>query len=173
MKAAGQQFTDAEGASDKMRMLGAQLILSEVLEYIIGGLGVKVNVNGTEITNPDNLSYEIYPGVVDKKEMLDGLADVAYTMYWNALAFNLKLEEAFELVADNNLEKFVKLEDWPYVGSVHKDLWHLGNNVEWPAEVQYVDVMLVDSCLYAVGTDANGKVRKPSTYKPVDLSSLV
>jgi hypothetical protein len=39
--------------------------------------------------------------------------------------------------------------------------------------VTSVEVLEVGGSFFAVGKDARGKVRKPSTYKPVDLSALI
>ncbi|MCB0334945.1 MAG: hypothetical protein KDD62_01525 [Bdellovibrionales bacterium] len=176
MQLAGQAISNefVEG-DDKTRMLGAQLLLSEVLEYCVQGLGVEPEVNGVRITKPNDLQYRISDSVpVSKKEMLDGLADVAYTMYWNAEAFGIPLEEGFELVCDNNLEKFVELDAAKFhPGALERDQWGCCNEVTWPAEVVNVTVVEVASKLYAVGTDASGKVRKPSTYQSVDLSRLL
>ncbi len=174
MTLAGQKTRQQiENGDPKTRALGAQLLLSEVLEYVIHGLGVTPVVNGTPITAPDSLSYEA-KNEPDPTEMVDGLADVAYTMYWNACAFGIPLEEAFDLVCDNNLEKFVRLADWV---SEERELaaheWHCELSVSWPEEVVKVEVLNVNGEFFAVGKDARGKVRKPSTYRPVDLSRLV
>ena len=62
-----------------------------------------------------------------------GLADVAYTMYWNSSAFALRLEEAFERVCDNNLDKFVALDGWSRGEAVlDRTEWHCDRQVEWP-----------------------------------------
>lgn len=107
MQLAGQETRQKLTSGDPaQRALGAQLLLSEVLEYVIKGLGVIPYVKDTPITEPDALRYEAAKSA-DHEEMIDGLADVAYTMYWNSCAFGVPLEEAFELVCDNNLEKFV------------------------------------------------------------------
>ena len=174
MQLAGQDVRDRLTSGDqKTRALGAQLLLSEVLEYVVHGLGVVPHVNGTPITEPDALTYQAANNA-DPLEMIDGLADVAYTMYWNACAFGVPLEEAFELVCDNNLEKFVRLDRWN-AGEceLERSAWDCGRAVSWPAEVVRVDVVEVDGDFYAVGKDARGKVRKPSTYQPVDLEQLV
>jgi len=174
MTLAGQSTQERLSIGDpKSRALGAQLLLSEVLEYVIHGLGVTPVVNGTPITAPDSLSYESGTEP-DPTEMVDGLADVAYTMYWNACAFGIPLEEAFDLVCDNNLEKFVHLSQWR---DTERELasheWHCELGVAWPSEVVRVEVLKVGDNFFAVGKDARGKVRKPSTYRPVDLSQLV
>lgn len=178
---AGQQIPekrDLANVPEKLKTLGAQLLLSEVLEYVIKGLGVTPTVNGVAITAPDALSYKVTKAA-DEIEMLDGLADVAYTMYWNALAFNLPLEKGFELVSQNNLEKFIRLTDPVSFTAkdgrkiVEQGDWHLGLNVSWPADVQSVELIDVEKVTYAVGKDSTGKVRKPSTYRPVDLSSAL
>ena len=176
MTLAGQKVaTKLHHGTPEQRKLGAQLLLSEVLEYVIDGLGVIPEVNGVKITDADNLVYhteaERNPSSV---EMLDGLADVAYTMYWNASAFGVPLEEGFELVCDNNLEKFVKLESWKRGEcELIPGEWHCNLEITWPKEVATVQVIEVDGEFYAVGKDARGKVRKPSSYKSVDLSALV
>jgi hypothetical protein len=95
-------------------------------------------------------------------------------MYWNACAFGIPLPEAFSLVCDNNLEKFVRLQGWSRGEcELEQAEWHCEQAVSWPSEVIKVAVLNVGGEYYAVGKDARGKVRKPSTYKPVDLSSLV
>lgn len=173
MKLAGQQIPDSFSVGDdRRRELGAKLLLSETLEYVIAGLGVVPEVDGVPITEPDNLTYRAAHDP-DHIEMLDGLADVAYTMYWNSTAFALRLEEAFERVCDNNLGKFVLLSDWKDGEQVlEASEWGCGVGVTWPEEVVVVAVVEVDERFYAVGKDASGKVRKPSTYRPVDLSTL-
>ena len=174
MKLAGQPLSTGLDTRDaKSRALGAQLLLSEVLEYVIRGLGVLTEINGTVIENPEALTYKAI-NEPDRAEMLDGLADVAYTMYWNQGAFGVPLEEAFDLVCDNNLEKFVHLVDWKQgEGALERSDWVCGRGVEWPVEVESVTVVLVDGEFYAVGKDKNGKVRKPSIYRSVDLSHLL
>jgi hypothetical protein len=153
--------------------LGAQLLLSETLEYIIKGLGVVPNIHGNAVTDPEAVSYDVVsdPSPI---EMVDGLSDVAYTMYWNSLCFGIPLEDAYNLVCDNNLEKFVKLDTKSFeVGTLSKERWHCDRGVSWPAEVTKVDVISVNGDLYAVGKDGRGKVRKPSTYRPVNLVPLI
>src|SRR5947207_2427398 len=83
------------------RRLGAQLLLSEVLEYIVHGLGIIPEVDGIKLAEPEALSYAAVD-LPDREQMLDGLADVAYTMYWNSVTFGVPLEEAFDHVCDNN-----------------------------------------------------------------------
>ena len=175
MALAGQEIPEKFNLRDpKTRALGAQLLLSEVLEYVIQGLGVTPVVNGVKITEPNQLNYETDEKTPDQEQMLDGLADTAYTMYWNALAFGLPLEEAFELVCDNNLEKFVKLEGWAENSRpLERSEWGCNLDVKWPPEVVSVEVIQVDDSHYGVGKDKSGKVRKPSSYKPVSLDSLL
>ena len=155
------------------RQLGAQLLLSEVLEYVIKGLGVIPEFNGVTITDPDKLTYRV-ANEPTPLEMVDGLADVAYTMYWNALNFGVPLEEAFDLVCDNNLDKFVKLENWEgQEGKLAQDEWHCHRNISWPDEVVEVGVVRIETEFFAVGKDSRGKVRKPSSYAAVDLQQLL
>jgi hypothetical protein len=174
MQLAGQGVREHLTSGDeKTRTLGAQLLLSEVLEYVVHGLGVVPHINGTPIDEPDALTYQATNDPVPV-EMVDGLADVAYTMYWNACAFGIPLEEAFDLVCDNNLEKFVKLESWN-AGECElaREEWHCHLGVQWPSEVVRVVVLDIRGEYFAVGKDARGKVRKPSTYQSVDLEPLV
>lgn len=178
MKLAGQEtatkFVDFSKFEPKVRELGAQLLLSETLEYVIKGLNVTPKINGIEITDPNSLEYVATSELPDKLEMLDGLSDVAYTMFWNMHRFGIPLEEAYELVCDNNLEKFVRLSSWDK-GELTLDEadWDLGMSVTWPSEVATVCVMEVDGEFFAVGKDKTGKVRKPSTYASVELNHLV
>lgn len=159
---------------DKERELGAQLLLSETLEYVIKGLGVTPTINGTKITDPNALTYKVTEKEADKLEMLDGLADVAYTMFWNRHRFGIPLEKGFDLVSDNNLDKFVKLQNWQQGEKViDEESWGLGQNITWPKEVVSVTVKKVDEDYFAVGKDKTGKVRKPSTYKSVNLKNLI
>ena len=85
MELADQAYSKrfSTGSVDE-RKLGAQLLLSEVLEYVIQGLGIHPEFNGVKITDANDFAYIESNTAPDKKEMLDGLADVAYTMYWNA-----------------------------------------------------------------------------------------
>ncbi len=166
----GQPFDPRDA---KTRALGAQILLSEVLEYIVYGLGVTPSFNGQALTSPDGLSYEA-GAKIDSQEMLDGICDVAYTMYWNALAFGLPVEEGFELVCNNNLEKFVALPEWNKGrGVLAQSDWHCGLDITWPAEVAVVEVVQIEHEYYAVGKDAKGKVRKPCHFRAVDLSGLL
>lgn len=158
---------------EQTRKLGAQLLLTEVLEYVIKGLGVKPIINGTKVEDPNDVAFVVEEDP-DAVEMLDGLADVAYTMYWNALAFGLPLEEGYDLVCDNNLDKFVQLKQWTAdPGPLDPDSWHCGENAEWPEEVSHVEVIRIDEEHFAVGKDSTGKVRKPVSFRSVELSHLV
>lgn len=177
MALAGQAVVETPTTgTEAQRKLGAQLLLSELLEYIIKGLGVIPEVNGQRIEHPEKVNYHCAPDrTPDKLEMLDGLADVAYTMYWNACAFGVKLEEAFERVCDNNLGKFVNVSNSKWsAGPLERADWGCGKSITWPEEVVQVEVVkLPNGELYAVGKDARGKVRKPSSYKSVELGDLI
>ncbi|MCI5064241.1 hypothetical protein MRY87_00800 [bacterium] len=175
LKLADQPFSKTfEGRTAEDRALGAQLLLSEVLEYVIHGLGVIPHFQGTELRDPNGIQYAIGESPPDRKEMLDGLADVAYTMFWNKVKFGIPLEEAFELVCDNNLSKFVHLSGWSgEIGALSEEKWDLGMGIEWPSSVATVTIVHLEGEHYAVGKDQTGKVRKPSSYRSVDLSPLL
>ena len=174
MTLAGQSHaSEFVTGTPEQRTLGAQLLLSEVLEYVIKGLGVTPSINGVSITAPDALTYQA-TATPNRLEMLDGLCDVAYTMYWNAVCFGIPLEEGFDAVCDNNLEKFVQIsESNQNSGALDKALWHCGKNITWPESVTRVEAIRVGTQWYAVGKDASGKVRKPSSYKSVELQSFL
>ena len=143
------------------------------LEYVIDGLGVTPEIQGVKVTDPEAVRYHV-ERAPDQAEMLDGLADVAYTMYWNANAFGVPLEAGYELVCDNNLEKFVKLDSWAKgLTELSRTEWHCRCNAGWPDEVVQVAVVELSGEWYAVGKDARGKVRKPLHFKSVDLSHLL
>ena len=180
MELAGQALpTSPQPPTEALRKLGAQLLLSDVLEYIVDGLGLTPVLGGTPIHNPNDLTFECRSPDVDRLQMVDGLADVAYTMFWNSLALGVPLEAGFEEVALNNLEKFVKL-DRPAAYSltdgrklVPTPLWHLDLGIAWPQEVASVELVEVKGGWFAVGKDEHGKVRKPSSYRAVDLRHLL
>lgn len=171
---AGQSLSEKfNTGSPAQRALGAQLLLSEVLEYVIKGLGVIPSIEGVSITDPESLTYTP-SNEPDKLDMLDGLADTAYTMYWNAVTFGVPLEEAYDLVCDNNLEKFVLLQGWTEGEiSLQPERWDIGQYITWPKEVVSVSVIQSGHNYYAVGKDKNGKVRKPSSYRQVDLLHII
>ena len=172
---AGQKLPEGfDPADPRMRELGARLLLTETLEYIICGLGVMPEFDGVKVTDPESVLCKSNGQKPDPLEMLDGLADVAYTMFWNAEAFGLRLPEAYQLVCENNLEKFVALEGWSKEeGPLPRESWDCGQQITWPEEVGEVTVLLVKGKYFAVGKDENGKVRKPSSYRPVDLKPLL
>lgn len=174
-KLAGQNLPETfDPASARVRELGARLLLTETLEYIIRGLGVVPVFDGVEVRNPEAVVCTSNGKTPDPLEMLDGLADVAYTMFWNAEAFGLPLPEAYKLVCINNLEKFVALDGWSGgEGPLATELWDCEQQIGWPEEVVEVSVLEVDGKYYAVGKDQNGKVRKPSNYRSVDLKPLL
>jgi len=158
---------------ENIRKLGAQLLLTELLEYIIHGLGVTPIINGTRVSKSEDVSFEIH-GDVNLTECLDGLADVGYTMFWNAKVLGAPLEEAYRLVCENNLQKFVELDGAQFLaGPIARERWGCNQGVEWPSEVSCVTAVAVEQELFAVGKDERGKVRKPSSYRPVDLAKLV
>ena len=171
--AGGVPAASIASSSEKLRILGAGLILSETLEYIIKGLGLTITVGSQKISDPQSFSFD-FAGPPVAEDMLDGLADIAYTLYWNAIMFQLPIEAGFKAVCENNLQKFVSLSEGEFsAGEVVKEHWHLNRDVHWPDEVVSVVVVATRHGLFAVGKDANGKVRKPSTYTPLSLTPLL
>ena len=77
-----------------------------------------------------------------------------------------KIIEACKRVIESNFSKFVKVDD------VH--------NEEWGRKEQLIMIDRLGTEItkelnngYWVFRDSNGKIRKPSTFKPVDLSDLI
>ena len=175
MALAGQEKgLEVNSVDLEFRKLAAHLLLSETLEYVIRGLGLNPVFEDGQLKSAEAVEYQDSGNAPDKLEMLDGLADVAYTMYWNMHAFGMNLEEAFERVCDNNLEKFVKLSGWGgQTGALPQDKWDLDAQISWPAEVASVEVLSIKGEYFAVGKDVTGKVRKPSSYKSVSLEDLI
>lgn len=173
MLLAGQPVTaQFDPKTVEIRKLGAQLLLSEVLEYVVHGLGLTPIVDGVRIKDPNNITFEPH-AEHDKVAMLDGLADVAYTMYWNSSAFGLPLEEGFDLVCENNLEKFVQLPSFNGPArALDQSEWPCNAGITWPKDVVEVHAIEYKGRYFAVGKDQHGKVRKPSSYRQVQLAQL-
>ena len=76
------------------------------------------------------------------------------------------LVEAYSRVIESNFSKFVKVDDW--------------HDEQWAKKEQLIMIDRLGTEItkelnngYWVFRDSNGKIRKPSTFKPVDLSDLI
>ena len=76
------------------------------------------------------------------------------------------LLEAYRRVIESNFSKFVKVDDW--------------HDEQWAKNEQLIMIDRLGTEItkelnngYWVFRDSNGKIRKPSTFKPVDLSDLI
>ncbi len=101
-------------------------------------------------------------GQVNRVEELDALADIRYVVDGAilALGFSEVFSKAFDLVHESNMSKLV-----PY--------YRLETEISsYKSKGFIVKTERVNSDWYIM-TDAAGKVLKPSTYKAVDLSSLI
>ena len=74
--------------------------------------------------------------------------------------------EACKRVIESNFSKFVKVDDW--------------HDEQWAKNEQLIMIDRLGTEItkelnngYWVFRDSNGKIRKPSTFKPVDLSDLI
>ena len=77
-----------------------------------------------------------------------------------------ELHEAYRRVIESNFSKFVKADDW--------------HDEQWAKNEQLIMIDRLGTEItkelnngYWVFRDSNGKIRKPSTFKPVDLSDLI
>ena len=74
--------------------------------------------------------------------------------------------KAYRRVIESNFSKFVKVDDW--------------HDEQWAKNEQLIMIDRLGTEItkelnngYWVFRDSNGKIRKPSTFKPVDLSDLI
>ena len=126
-----------------------KIVLEEVNEAIDA-----VTVNG------ELLRHEI-----DKKELLDGVCDILYTVFalpreLEALGYDMF--GAFETVCENNSTKFVKTASEAEMSVRH----YQSKGIEWKSiyNEKY-------NCYSIV--DGNNKVRKPIYYKSVELEQFL
>ena len=81
---------------------------------------------------------------------------------------NNKLIEAYRRVIESNFSKFVKSDE------THDVVWAQNEADEMSALLGVTEKITIElSHGYWVFRDSNGKIRKPSTFKPVDLSDLI
>ena len=76
------------------------------------------------------------------------------------------ITKAYHRVIESNFSKFVKVDDW--------------HDEQWAKNEQLIMIDRLGTEItkelnngYWVFRDSNGKIRKPSTFKPVDLSDLI
>ena len=78
------------------------------------------------------------------------------------------ITEAYRRVIESNFSKFVKADE------THDVVWAQNEADEMSALLGVTEKITIElSHGYWVFRDQNGKIRKPSTFKPVDLSDLV
>ena len=75
------------------------------------------------------------------------------------------LVEAYRRVIESNFSKFVK-QDELHEEFAEIEAWKMTNNYG-------IEITKELNNGYLVFRDSNGKIRKPSTFKPVDLSDLI
>ena len=97
------------------RLLRGNLMLEEVLEHLIVGLGLRLKYNApngsTWIIGPDELSEKLemtYRGdEYNPVETLDGIADVKVIANGTGVAFGLPVPAADLMVYDSNMSKLL------------------------------------------------------------------
>ena len=94
-------------------------------------------------------------------ELYQSMLDAAGIVFVDSV-----LLEAYRRVIESNFSKFVKVDDW--------------HDEQWAKNEQLIMIDRLGTEItkelnngYWVFRDSNGKIRKPSTFKPVDLSDLI
>jgi predicted HAD superfamily Cof-like phosphohydrolase len=91
------------------RELLGKLLLEEVTEYLVKGLGLTImNMDGETVMDIDGggLMLEHNEGVqLNPVEIVDGLADVNVVIHFNAHWHGFNLDAATEIVNDSNMSK--------------------------------------------------------------------
>lgn len=95
--------------TDEERMLRAKLIMEEVLELVIKGLGVELSVDshhdGSFDLSQETLMFNLGPKV-DLLQIADGTADVKVVVTGTQSCFGIDDEPVQAIVDFNNLSKF-------------------------------------------------------------------
>ena len=104
----------------------------------------------SETSNHFTFIHELYQSMLDASR----LVFVYYTLL-----------ESYRRVIESNFSKFIS-ED--YIGE------YTAESEAWAMTIKYgIDITKELNNGYWVFRDSNGKIRKPSTFKPVDLSDLI
>ena len=104
----------------------------------------------SETSNHFTFIHELYQSMLDAS----GLVFVDYTLL-----------EAYRRVIESNFSKFISEDD---IGE------YAAESEAWAMTIKYgIDITKELNNGYWVFRDSNGKIRKPSTFKPVDLSDLI
>jgi len=92
------------------RLLRGNLMLEEVLEHLINGLGLRLKYNAPNgstwiIGNEERLEMVYYGDDYNPVETLDGLVDVKVIANGTGVAFGLPVEAADRMVFESNMSK--------------------------------------------------------------------
>ena len=113
-----------------------------------------------EFSNLSDLNYSTEIHIFDLFEIVE--------KYSNKLFNSSILIEAYRRVIESNFSKFVKADE------THDVVWAQNEADEMSAPLGVTEKITIElSHGYWVFRDQNGKIRKPSTFQPVDLSDLV
>ena len=93
-------------------------------------------------------------------ELYQSMLDAAGIVFVDSV-----LLEAYHRVIESNFSKFVK-QDELHEEFAEIEAWKMTNNYG-------ISITAESNNGYWVFRDSNGKIRKPSTFKPVDLSDLI
>ena len=103
----GPRYSLVDDLSDAEAEFRAKLMLEEMLELVIGGLGVDITVIGEKIMGVEDLVLT-KRRKVDLLAVLDGVCDVSVTAVGTASCCGLGVESALSAVDENNLTKLGK-----------------------------------------------------------------
>lgn len=159
--------------SDAQTQLGVHL--EEILEMLDDGLGFNNDLTSELESWSDRLKKTQVGDFVedmDRKALLDSLADQYVTLIGTARALGMDIEGAVKEVEASNLSKFIFVGDRELT---HEDLGSFAqqcNDIESEGRYQGVHWKRVGE--HVVFYDQNGKILKsPSTYFEPDLESFV
>lgn len=118
--------------------------------------------NMTDPTAPNKWAPD-GQGVVDRVEELDALADLRYVLDGAVLALGFKdsFEEAFEEVHSSNMSKLVISWRKESEKSMYEEKGYVGLQFKKVGEE------------FLIMKAANGKLLKPSTYRPANIQKIV
>lgn len=108
MQLAGQVTPDAPAGMDaKTRELRARLLMEEVLETIVDGLGVDIDLSATiDSACIDDFEFYAQESEYNATQLLDGCCDVNVITTGTLIAAGMADAEPQRLVDENNLAKF-------------------------------------------------------------------
>lgn len=159
--------------SDAQTQLGVHL--EEIVEMLDDGLGFnndltyELDVWATRLKKSEVLDFD---EDMNRKALLDSLADQYVTLIGTARALGMDIEGAVKEVEASNLSKFIYVGDSVLDAEYLADLAQQCNDIELQGRYQGVHWKRVGE--YIVFYDENGKILKsPSTYFEPKLEAYI